>query len=86
MAKKSPFGVYTPEEVFASEAVSYVIVAGSDLFEAKGKWVFDKKGAARHYNKILNELMYQIQVGTKKEKVNAHRVLRNLRIEPLRLH
>lgn len=86
MPKKSPFGRYTPEEVFAFEAVTYVIVVGLDVFDVKGKWVFDKKGAVKYYNKILDELMQQLQHGNKKKKISARRVLNSLRIEPLRIH
>lgn len=83
---KSPFVNYTPEQVFAREAIGYVIVAGYTMFDVRGKFIFDKKSADRFYKKILKELMISLGNGTKREKREALRVLRNLRVERLRIH
>lgn len=84
--KKEPFVNYTVEEVLAAEACSFVVIAGSDVFDSKGRWVFDKNGAIRQHNKILREVMRIINTGTKAQQKNAKRVLDTLRIEPLRIH
>jgi hypothetical protein len=84
--EKSPFVGYTTEEVLASEAVTYIIQVGSDIFEARGTWFFTKKTARIHYGKILRAVLEQLNRGTKKEKEDAKRVLNNLKILPLRLH
>ena len=86
MSKKSPFISYTVDEIFAQEAVSYIVIAGVDVFNSRGDWIFDKKNAIRYYNKILNEVMHQLSMGNKKQQFNARRVLNNLRVEPLRIH
>lgn len=84
--KKSPFGEYSVEDIFASEAVSFIIIAGSDLFDIDGEWLFDERTAVRYHGKILKEVMEQTRTGSKKQKANAMRVLRNLRVERLRIH
>lgn len=84
--KKSPFRNYTVEEVMASEAVTFIIQVGSDIYRTNNDCFFNKKSAIRHYNKILRVLLEQIHTGTKKERKNAKRVVENLKILPLRLH
>jgi hypothetical protein len=84
--KKNVFRTYTPEEVFASEAISYVVIAGGDVFEHKGSIVFDRKSAIKHYNKIRVDMLTIIQSGTKRDRKKARIVLDNLRVEPLRVH
>ena len=84
--KRSPFIGYTPEQVFASEAVCYVVIAGVDLFDYKGTFVFDRKSAIRHFNKIRIEMLKVMQFGTKRQKKNAKLILDNLKVEPLRIH
>jgi len=86
MSKKSPFVGYSEDEVLSIEAVTYVIVVGSNFYIKDGNFVFTKKSAAYHYNKILRELVGQLVNGDDDEKKNARRVLNNFRIEPLRLH
>jgi hypothetical protein len=83
---KSPFVSYTPEQVFAYESVTYVIVTGSDFFDVDGKYFFTKNSAIRYYNKILRHLGQAVQSGTKKERREAKRVLNSLRVEPMRIH
>lgn len=83
---KSPFVTYTPEQIFAYESVTYVIVAGSDFFDVDGNFFFTKNSAVRYYNKILRQLGETVQSGTKKERKHAKRVLDNLRVEPMRIH
>lgn len=83
---KSPFVSYTPEQVFAYEAITYVIVAGTDFFEVDGKYFFTKNSAIRYYNKLLRYLGEAVQAGTKKERRDAKRVLNSLRVEPMRIH
>lgn len=90
MAKKkvstSPFRGYSVEEVLESEACSYVIQVGSDLFEKDGMLVFSKKNAITHYNRILKQVYGYLDSGTRKEKESAKRVLMNLRVLPLRIN
>lgn len=84
--EKSPFINYTVEEVLASEAVTYVIQVGSDIFNVNGRWVFNKKSAAIYYNKILRQLLDEMANGTDKQKRNAKRVFLSFKILPLRIH
>lgn len=86
MSKKSPFVGYTAEEVMAFEAVTYVLQVGSDIFNVRGKWVFTKKSAYIHYNKVLRELLDQLKNGNSKQQRNAKRVLMGLKVLPLRIH
>lgn len=86
MSKKSPFGNYTVEQVFASEAVTYIVQMDYGLFVANGKWIFDKKSASRYYNKILKELVGQIHGNDERQKRSAKRTLLSLKIVPLRVH
>jgi hypothetical protein len=86
MSKKSPYGEYPPEQIFAFEATTYIIIAGTDAFNVKGKYFFDKKSAARFYNKLLVELTDQKTNGNPRQQKHAHRVLQNLRVQPLRIH
>lgn len=83
---KSPFVAFTPEEVFAAEAISFIIIAGYGIFYSDNDWIFDKKTAIRFYTKIAKEASIQLLKGSKKEKKAARHVLNNLRIEPLRIH
>lgn len=84
--KKSPFVGYTEEEILASEAVSFVVIAGYNVFNNGKQFVFDKATAIRYYNKILKEATRQLIEGNRSEKKNARNILRNLRVEPLRIH
>ena len=84
--KKNPFVGYTPEEVFAAEAMCFVVIAGHGIFYNDNEWVFDKKTAIRYYTKIAKEASRQLLQGTKKEQKAARHILGNLRIEPLRIH
>lgn len=86
MSKNNPFVGYTVEEIFASEAVTYVIQMGLDVFHVKGKFVFNKKSAVTYYNKILNESVFQLSNGDKRQKANARLILSTLKIMPLRIH
>jgi hypothetical protein len=86
MPKKSPFRTYTSEQILKYEAITYVIVAGTDFYDVNGNYFFNKNGAIRNCNKIYRQLMVQMQSGTKKEQRNARRVLENLRVEPMRIH
>lgn len=84
--EKNPFIGYTTEEIMASEAVTYVIQVGSDVFNSNGNWFFNKKSAQIHYGKILRMLLAQLNGGTKKERENAQRVLNSFKVLPLRIH
>lgn len=84
--KKSVFKGYTEDEVMAAEASSYFIQVGSEIFNSKGIFCFNRRSAVIYYNRVLRQVLYQLQNGTKKEKKNAARVLNNLKIQPLRLH
>jgi len=84
--KKSPFINYTVDEVMASEASTFVIQVGSDVFHVNGRWVFNKRSAVVYYNKILRTILDQMHNGTKRERKDAKRVLQNFKILPLRLH
>jgi hypothetical protein len=84
--RKDPFVNYTTEQVFASEALLYVIQVGADVFEVEGQWFFVKKAATVYYNKILRELMKDIYKGTTKEQKRAKKILGTLKIVPLRMH
>jgi hypothetical protein len=86
MIKKNRFIGYTPDQVFESEAVSYIVIAGNDLLEHKGMLVFTKKAAAKHYNNIYREMLKILQFGTKTEKKKARIVIEKLKVEPLRVH
>lgn len=86
MSKKGPFVGYTVEEVMAFEAVTYVLQVGSDVYDTRGKWVFNKKSAYIHYGKVLRDLLDQMRNGTYAEQKNAKRVLMNLKVLPLRIH
>ena len=83
---KSPFVSYTPEQIFAYESVTYVVVAGSDFYDVNGNYFFNKSSAIRHCNKIARQLTEYLRTGTRKEKKNAKRVLENLRVESMRIH
>ena len=84
--EKNPFVSYTIEEIFASEATTYVIQVGADLFGVKGRRIFTKVSAVRYYNKILKELCDQLKNGDAAQKENAKRVLADLKVLPLRVH
>jgi hypothetical protein len=86
MPPKSPFVKYTPEQIFAYEAVTYVIVAGSDFFDVDGNFFFTKTGAERYYDKLTKQLSIDLKNGTRKERKHARRVLENLRVERMRIH
>lgn len=83
---KNPFVTYTVEQILKFEKITYVVVAGMDFYDVKGNYFFKKSAAVRHYNTIRRELMNQAETGTPKQQKNARRVLRNLRIEPMRIH
>lgn len=83
---KSPFRGYKIEEIFESESLLYTIQVGSAAYAVKGTFVFDKKSAQRHYNRILAEVLKQLKSGNQKQQKNAERLLLNLRICPLRIH
>lgn len=82
----SPFVGYSTEEILASEAITYFIQVGSDVFNSRGTWFFTKSSAKIHYGKILRTVLDQMHNGNKKQKENAWRILNNLKILPLRLH
>lgn len=84
--QKSPFVSFSIEEVMASEAISYVIQVGSDFYCHDGRMVFSKKTAVTFYNKILEQVVHAMNNGDKKQKEHANRVLRNLKILPLRIN
>ena len=86
MPPKSPFGRYTPEQIFAAEATTYVVLAGIDFYDMNGNYFFTKGSAVRHYNKIHRQLVIQSQEGTNKQRNNARRVLNNLKIQQMRIH
>lgn len=83
---KNPFVNYTTEEVLASEAVTYIIQVGTELFNINGRWVFSKKSAAIYHNKILRELSMQLNSGNKRDRDRAQKALAGLKILPLRVH
>lgn len=85
MAKKA-FGNYTAEQIFASEAVTYVVIAGMSVFERNGNCFFTKGIANRNCKKLYAELIKQYFHGNKKERKSAERLLWSLRVEPLRIH
>ena len=84
--KKSPYGKNSVEQVLASEATSYVIVAGSDFLNVKGKMAFDKQTAIRYYKSFFKELITQLYSGRKRQSNHAKYILSNYRIESLRIH
>jgi hypothetical protein len=86
MAKKKSFGHYTLEEIQAIEAVNYIIIAGKDLFSVKGQFFFSQANAVKFYKKIYLECSRMLVEGTPSQKRNAKRVLKNLHVEPLRIH
>lgn len=87
MAKdKNPFVGHTIEEIVAHEATTYIIQIGKDLFNVRGKWLFDKKKAEFYYKKAMKALIFQIRNGEKQDRKDAARLLANLKILPLRIH
>ena len=86
MPTKSPFVSYTPEQIFAAEPTTFVIVVGSEFYDSDGSYFFTKNSAARHYNKIHRQLAIRLHEGTDEEKAHARRVLNNLIIQPTRIH
>jgi hypothetical protein len=82
---KSPFVGYTVQEVLYAESVTFYIRVGIDFYVHNGKMTFNYKAAVSHYNKILNELVRAITVGTAKQRKNALFCLETLQILPLRL-
>ena len=86
MPKKSPFAGKTVEEVFALEALHYIVVAGSEVFYLNGKWIFDQKTAIRCRDRILRGLVKLLETGTKKEQRHARFLIDTIRIEPFRIH
>lgn len=86
MSEKSPFISYTLEQIFAYEAITYVIIAGIDFFNIDGNYFFSKSKAVRNYNKLARQLSNKILTGTKKERRSAKMILENLRIEQMRIH
>ena len=83
--KKNPFVNYTPEQVFLSESMLYVIQVGSEVFERDGQWFFVKKSAKLYYNRILKELLKQLHNGTAREQKRAKKILIDFKIVPLRM-
>ena len=86
MSKKSPFIGYTVDEIFASEACTYVIQVGASIYAKDGIFVFNKKESTNHYNKILKELVHQFNNGNKKQRKNAQYILTHFKVLPLRIH
>lgn len=84
--EKSPFKSFTVEEVFNAEATNYTIQVGSDFYCHDGGMVFSKKTAALFYNKILGQVINMMNNGNTKQKQSAHRILRNLKVLPLRIN
>lgn len=84
--RKDPFVNYTTEQIFASEAMLYVIHVGQDVFVVDGQWFFVKKAATSYYNKILRAIMRDIYKGTVKEQKKAKKLLGTLKMVPLRMH
>ena len=84
--EKSPFVSYTFEEIMDHEAVTYVVQLGTDVWNVKGQWAFNKKSANMYYNKILRQIMHTLRTGNEKQIHNAKIMLATLRILPLRIH
>lgn len=87
-AKKdhSPFRSYSVNEILATESSNYMIQVGFELLNIGGNFLFNKKSAVTHYNKILREILNQLKNGNKKQQANAERMLSNFKIIPFRLH
>lgn len=83
--KKGPFVNYTPEQIFLSESVLYIIQVGPEVFEVNGQWFFAKKSATTYYNRIIKELLNQLHNGTNKQKNRAKKLLTDVKIVPLRM-
>lgn len=84
--KKDPFVNYTTEQIFASEALLYVIHVGDDVLTVDGQWFFVKKAATVYYNKVLKAIMKDVYEGNSKQQKKAKKLLATLQILPLRMH
>lgn len=83
--EKSPFVGYSVEEIFSSEAVSWVVQIGDDVYAHQGQIVFDKKVATHLYTKFLKSFRYLLENGTEQEKKESLRVISSLKMMPLRV-
>lgn len=84
--KKDPFVNYTTEQIFASEAMLYVIHVGDDVLTVDGQWFFVKKSATAYYNKVLKAIMKDVYEGNPKQQKKARKLLTTLQILPFRMH
>lgn len=84
--KDSPFRNYSVADILATEATTYFIVAGNDVFAPEGRFNYTWLGAVRMYNKLLAGLVYNLKHGSEEEMAEAKMLLENLRIERLMVH
>lgn len=83
---KKPQKLISFDEVVSQEASKYTIQIGDDLFRHEGKYKFSKSAAIKHYNRILDALIYSITQGSEEEKSDALFALSGLRAARLRIH
>lgn len=84
--EKSPYGQYSVEDIIATEAGTYVIQVGDDLFSYNGKMGFTLDRAEKFYNNIFNGLNEMKVSGNEVEKEDAIKCLLLLKMYPLRIH
>lgn len=84
--KKSPFVNATIEEIFKIEKEKFTIQVGADFYSDDGDFVFSEAKVKRHYNLILDNILFALENGDEKQKKAAHRCLLNFHIKPLRIH
>ena len=86
MAKqKSPFKGFTLQEVKRAEQNSFVVRIGNDFYNNDGNFVFTQSQAEKHYETLLDNILYTIKNGNQKQKTAAEKCLLSLHIQALRI-
>lgn len=85
--KKSPYNLFTMEEIMAIESGKYVIQVGSDLLTSEsGKMAFGKDRAEELFSQALSSLNEMKKSTDPEEQEDALKCLSYLRIIPFRIH
>jgi hypothetical protein len=83
---KNPYLNFTLDELARAESCCYAIQLGNDFYSHNDQCVFKKSQIIRHYNKILDELVYLLNNGSEKEKKKARFYIERFHVHPLRVH